>query len=233
MKITYHGHSAFTVEAAGQKLLIDPFLTGNPKFGGDVGAVSQGATAVLLTHGHNDHFGDTLDILSAQSAAFAGIVEACDYVTTRLADADCRPINMGGTVGFGGVTATLVKAAHSSSYTDEQGVVHYMGEPGGFILRAAGEPTVYFMGDTDAIADFGVFAERFAPDVVVPPIGGNFTMDGEAAAWALNKYFPDCTAIPCHYATFPILAPDDSAFAAALSPTVTNRRMESGTSIDL
>lgn len=231
MKLTFHGHSAFTVEATGQKLLIDPFLKGNPKFTGDFAAVTAGTTAVLLTHGHNDHFGDTLEILEAQSAPLVAIVEICNYASSCLSGMQSRPMNMGGTVALGGVSASFVRAAHSSAYTDADGTVHYMGEPGGFVVQAAGEPTVYFMGDTDVIPDFEIIAERFKPDIVVAPIGGNYTMDGAGAAWAVNRYFPNCTAIPCHYMTFPILAQDDTGFAGNLRSGVTYRKMESGQTI--
>ena len=137
-------------------------------------------------------------------------------------------MNMGGTVSIGPVSVTMVRAAHSSSYTDEGGTVRYMGEPAGLVLRAGGEPTIYFMGDTDVIPDFEIVAERYRPDIVVAPIGGNYTMDGEGAAWAINRYFPDCTAIPSHYATIPVLAPDDTLFTANLRQGARYRKLGCG-----
>lgn len=204
MKIIWLGHSGFRIEAADQVLLVDPWLRGNPSFDetGFDDAV-KGATHILISHAHGDHSNDAAEIARATGAPVVGIYDW----TTWLAESEKVEVvgfNKGGTVQLGGVSVTMVNAAHSSSAMIEGRPV-YMGHESGYMIAAEGH-VIYFMGDTDVMADMGVFAELHEPDIGIVPVGGHFTMDVERAAWACRKFFDFKTIIPCHYRTFPLLA---------------------------
>lgn len=212
MKIQWLGHSAFKLIADHAVVLIDPFLNGNPKFSGTVAETAKGVTHVLLTHGHNDHFGDTLEILKATQAIFVSTPELAGYVSAQSGAKNCVGMNIGGTLEADGIKITMVQAFHSSSYTEPGGKVVYGGMPTGLIIEMGGH-RVYHMGDTGVFADMGLINELYHPDVGIVPMGGHFTMDAEAAALAVNRYFDFETVIPCHYGTFPILAESAKPFA--------------------
>ncbi|MFV0473360.1 MAG: metal-dependent hydrolase [Pikeienuella sp.] len=204
MKITWLGHSGFRIEAADQVLLVDPWLRGNPSF--DESRFDEaiaGATHILISHGHGDHASSAAEISRATGAPVVGIY---DWATWLAATEKVEVIgfNKGGTVKLGAVAVTMVNAAHSSSMEIEGRPV-YAGHESGYMIAAEGH-VVYFMGDTDVMADMGVFAELHKPDIGIVPIGGHFTMDPPRAAWACRKFFDFKTIIPCHYRTFPLLA---------------------------
>ena len=116
MDIQWLGHSAFKVVAGKAHVLFDPFLNGNPLFSGDYEGIVRGTTHVLMTHAHNDHFGDTVDILKRTGATLVANYEICMYVASVYAEAKIWPMNIGGTATVGEIEATLVRAHHSSSY---------------------------------------------------------------------------------------------------------------------
>jgi len=215
MKITWFGHSAFRLDFADKAVLIDPFLTGNPAFDGDRAKVSEGVTHILVTHGHGDHVGDTLDIATATGAKVVTNFDLCMYLAKQgLQNFD--PMNTGGTTDQGGFTVTLVRADHSAGLV-EMDVNYPLGNANGIIVKAPGEPTVYHMGDTDIFSDMALIAEIHQPEVVMVPIGDRFTMGPEVAALAVERYFKGLKAvIPCHYASFPPLVSNADRFVAAL-----------------
>ena len=218
MKITWFGHSAFRLDLADHVVLIDPFFTGNPAFEGDRNKVSEGATHILLTHGHGDHVGDTVNLAKATGAKVVTNFELCMYLAKQGVE-KIDPMNTGGTTDQGGFTVTLVRADHSSGLV-EMDVNFPLGSANGIIIKAPGEPTIYHMGDTDIFGDMGLIAEIHKPDVVMVPIGDRFTMGPDVAALAVRRYFAGVKAvIPCHYASFPPLVPDADRFVAALDGT--------------
>lgn len=222
MKLTWYGHSAFRVEAGDSAILIDPFLSGNPKWEGGWQEVAEGVTHVLLTHGHNDHVGDTLDILKASGAMLVANFEICMYLVGQGADdGKINPGNHGGTVNCGDFTTTFVNALHSSSYGLEGGANVYLGNPLGLVLHLPGDRTLYHMGDTDIFGDMALIGELHDPDVGIVPIGDRFTMGGAVAALACRRYFNFKTAIPCHYGTFPIIDQDAGKFKAGMEDSDT------------
>lgn len=208
MEITWLGHSGFRIEIAGQVLLIDPWLTGNPAFPEDLAAeATQGATAIFLTHGHGDHASTTLLV-----AKDTGAMIYCIHELSILLGAEGVEVTgfgKGGTITLGEgdreVTVTMVNASHSSSIDFKDGAPRYAGDPAGFMISGEGH-TIYVSGDTDIMADMEWFADLHAPDIGILCAGGHYTMDMRRAAYVCQKYFDFKTVIPCHWGTFPVLA---------------------------
>jgi len=215
MKIQWLGHSAFKITGTSATLLVDPFLTGNPKFSGNRDEVLEGVTHVLLTHGHNDHFGDTIAILEQTGATLIATPELAGYANSCTDKGHFVGMNIGGTVAQKGFSVSMVQAFHSSSYTTAEGAVIYGGMPTGLII-AIDDHVIYHMGDTGIFADMALINEMYQPDIGIVPIGDHFTMDSKAAALAVNRYFDFKTVIPCHYLTFPLLTQSADTFVAAV-----------------
>jgi L-ascorbate metabolism protein UlaG (beta-lactamase superfamily) len=200
MKITWLGHSGFKIEIAGETLLIDPFLTGNPVFPQDRKAEAiAGVTAILVSHGHGDHVGDVIETAKAGGIPVYTMVELGGWLGSKGVE-NITAFNKGGTVSIGEVKVTLVHAVHSSSNPDGG----YAGGEAGFMISGEGH-TIYFTGDTDVMADMKVFNDLHAPDIGLLCSGGFYTMDMRRAAYAAKTFFDFKTVIPCHYKTFPIL----------------------------
>ncbi len=214
MKIIWLGHSGFRIEIGDQVLLVDPWLNGNPMFPeGRSAEATDGATHVLVSHGHGDHAGDALAISEATGAPIAGIYDLMSW-WERSKGARVIGFNKGGTIELGNVAVTMLNAAHSSSVDGPEGPI-YAGHESGFMIAGEGH-TIYFSGDTDVMADMGIFHDLHKPDIGIMAAGGYFTMDMERVAYAAQKFFDFSTLIPCHYRTFPILEQSAEALAAAL-----------------
>ncbi|MGF1649300.1 MAG: metal-dependent hydrolase [Hyphomicrobiaceae bacterium] len=214
MKITWLGHSAFRIETAKSVILIDPFLTGNPTFeraGLDRDAAIAGVTHVALTHGHDDHIGDTVEICAATGATLMAVYELGAYLAGKGVKS-FEPMNTGGTVRSGDFALTLVDAKHSSS---SNGV--YLGNPCGIVLTPDAGPVIYHMGDTAAFPGMGMVHALHAPEIGIVPIGDRFTMGAKQAAYACKTYFDFKRVIPCHYGTFPIIDQTADAFVAEMA----------------
>jgi L-ascorbate metabolism protein UlaG (beta-lactamase superfamily) len=217
MKITWYGHSAFRVDTDGARILIDPFLTGNPSWQDGWEGPSDAVTHVLLTHGHNDHVGDAVDILKKTKAMLVANFEVCMFLVGKGVSGDrINPGNTGGTVDCGGFTCTFVQALHSSSFSGESGQNTYLGNPLGLVLHFPADKTLYHMGDTDIFSDMALVNELHDPKIGLVPIGDRFTMGGAVAALACRRFFKFETAIPCHYASFPLVDPDAGKFVAGM-----------------
>ncbi len=217
MKITWFGHSAFRVETGSSVILFDPFLTGNPSFSGNFDDAIAGATHVALTHGHDDHVGDTVDICKKTGATLVANFEICMYLNGKEVE-NISPGNHGGKIDFDDFTLAFVPAWHSSSSMVD-GVPVYLGNPAGIILASKVEDgkTLYHMGDTDIFSDMALINEIYNPAIGIVPVGDRFTMGGELAAMACKKFFNFKTVIPCHYGTFPIIDASADKFVTAMS----------------
>jgi L-ascorbate metabolism protein UlaG (beta-lactamase superfamily) len=214
MKLTWFGHSAFRLDFAKSVVLIDPFLTGNPSFKGDRAAAIAGTTHILLTHGHSDHVGDTLEIAAETGAKVITNFDLCMALAHKGLKA-FDPMNTGGTTDQGDFTVSLTNALHSSCDFHD-GASDALGNPNGLVVKVKGGPNIYAMGDTDMMADMALIAEWHKPSIGLVPIGDRFTMGGDAAAFACRKFFAFETAIPCHYGSFPIIDQSADKFVGAM-----------------
>jgi L-ascorbate metabolism protein UlaG (beta-lactamase superfamily) len=205
MDITWLGHSAFLLEDAGTRVLIDPFLTGNPK--ASVSADEVQADVILLTHGHADHLGDTVDIAKRTGAPVVAIVEVANELAEDLgADHQVFDPNIGGTVKFDWGWVKLVPAWHTGM--TPKGTAH---TPAGLVISLGGK-VVYHLGDTALFSDLKLVAHRGDPiDVALMCIGGHYTMDRIDAVTAA-EFIGARQIIPCHYDTFPPIETDTDAF---------------------
>ena len=201
--LTWLGHAAFRLDSpGGKRIYVDPFLNGNPKCPENE-LQPERVDAILLTHGHGDHVGDTVDLAKRFGCAVVAPVELRDWLTSKQGvemDGPHDP-NKGGTVDLDGVKVTLTHAQHSSSSDD----LEYLGEPCGLVVEVEDGFKLYFAGDTNAFGDMALIARLYAPNVAVLPIGGHYTMDPREAAVALELLGVE-RCVPCHYGTFPVLA---------------------------
>lgn len=205
MKLSYYGHAAFGLETDGKKVLVDPFFTGNPAASTD--AASMSADTILLTHAHNDHVGDAIEIAKRSGATVVATFELANWVASQGVENTIGG-NFGGTVPFAGGTAKFVPAWHTSSYSSPGGIVA-AGVPAGYVVRFGGK-TVYFAGDTALFLDMQLIGDE-GLDVAVIPIGDYFTM-GPADAIRAAKLLRAKTVIPGHFNTFPAIQQDVDAW---------------------
>lgn len=208
MKLSYHGHSVVKIQTGNHTILIDPFITGNELT--DLVAADEKPDVILLTHGHNDHVGDTVEIAKASGALVVAPNELAVYL--GLQGLNTHGMNIGGAYTFDFGTVKYTKAFHSSSYQTEENDFIYTGMPAGILFTAEGK-TVYHAGDTSLFGDMKMIGERHPIDVAFLPIGDNFTMGPEDAAYAVELLNPKLT-IPVHFNTFPPIKQNPEDFKA-------------------
>ena len=201
--IRFLGQSCFELEADGTTVLIDPFLTGNPLAAATADEMSP--DVILLTHGHADHLGDTVDIAKRTSATVVAIVELAAEIEADGVENVVNP-NYGGTVTFDWGWVKLVPAWHTA--VSPKGTPN---APAGLLVYI-GDRLVYHLGDTALFSDLELIARRGTRvDLAIVPIGGHFTMDRFDAVTAVEMIQPQ-QVIPCHYNTFPPIQADAQAF---------------------
>ena len=201
MDLRFLGHAAFSLSDGDTTVVIDPFLTGNPKAA--VSADDVSATTVLLTHGHGDHIGDAVPIAKRNGAPVVAIVELAGEIAEE--GVDVFDPNLGGTVAFDWGWVKLVPAWHTS--TTPKGTVN---TPAGLLINFK-DTIVYHLGDTCLFSDLQLVGRRNPIDLALMCIGGHYTMDRVDAVEAASLVGAK-TVIPCHYNTFPPIETDAQAF---------------------
>ncbi|MBP2000901.1 L-ascorbate metabolism protein UlaG (beta-lactamase superfamily) [Paenibacillus shirakamiensis] len=211
MKLTFLGHSATYLEMGDTRIIIDPYLTGNPA------AATNGehldVDYIFLTHGHGDHVGDAEQIARRTGATIVAIVELANYYEAK--GIKTIGMNLGGSYTFTFGTLKFTPALHSSSLNID-GNNLYLGVAAGIVLKLE-HFTLYHAGDTALFSDLKLVGMHTPIDLALIPIGDHFTMGPEdaliAAEWIGAKH-----VIPIHYNTFPVIEQDGKDYVEKLAP---------------
>lgn len=227
LKITWLGHAAFLLEAE-KKLLIDPFISENPK--SPCSPEDLNPDIIAVTHGHRDHLGDTIEIGARTGCRIISIHEVANYIKSKGVFAE--GMNKGGTVEVEGIALTMTHALHSSSI-DASGFSFDGGSPAGFVINIGGY-SVYHSGDTGVFGDMQLIGELYKPEIALLPIGSRFTMGIKEAVKAVELIEPRIV-VPMHYNTFDVIRQDPEEFRKAVEAKVDTKViiMNPGESIQL
>jgi L-ascorbate metabolism protein UlaG (beta-lactamase superfamily) len=211
MKISYHGHSVVQIQTNGKTILIDPFITGNRLTDLKVDDVKP--DVIILSHGHGDHVGDTVELAKRHNALVVATAELATYLSWQ--GVKTHGMHIGGSYQFDFGRVKLTQAFHGSGFVDEKNKqIIYCGMPAGILFMNEGK-TIYHAGDTALFSDMRLIGERHPIDVAFLPIGDNFTMGPEDAAYAA-KLLNAKTVVPMHYNTFPPIKKDPYQFIELL-----------------
>ena len=217
-EVTWLGHASFRfTRPTGEVVLLDPWLETNPKCPEEF-ARPERVDAILVTHGHPDHFGDVVRLAKQHEALVVCNYEIGLWLKGRagLPDERVLDMNIGGSAELlPGWVALMTRADHTSSLQEDDGTVVPGGVPSGFVLGGDDIATLYCAGDTAAFGEMMVIGQQHEPGAALLPIGGRYTMDPPAAAWATNMLGVP-RVVPCHYGTFPALAGTPAEFEEAL-----------------
>jgi L-ascorbate metabolism protein UlaG (beta-lactamase superfamily) len=226
-QVTWLGHAAFRIDSpGGKRIYVDPWLD-NPK-APDGAKDPERIDILVVTHGHGDHVGDTVELMGRFSPELVTQVEVQGWLTRNgVAELEMPGMNKGGTREIDGISFTITDARHSSS-SDEG---DYLGESCGVVIGLENGTTIYFAGDTCVFGDMQLIARIYEPDVAVLPIGDHFTMGPKEASVALELLAVN-TCIPSHYGTFPLLrgTPEE---LRRLSPNVNVIAPEPGQTVEV
>jgi L-ascorbate metabolism protein UlaG (beta-lactamase superfamily) len=233
VEILWLGQAATRITSvAGKVIVIDPFLTQNPKTPAQYKSLDAlgKVDLILVTHAHGDHIGDAPELARKHNApifAPAGLNQT--LLTLGVLPANLVPrMNKGGVVTPLGpdIKITMTRAEHSSELVWKNPATgkdetHVGGEPAGFIVELENGFKVYHMGDTGLFGDMRWIGEYYKPDLLLIPIGGHFVMSPQDAAVATRDFLKPRHAVPIHYGTFPVLRGTPEEYVKALGQTPT------------
>lgn len=201
VKLTYHGRSVFEIKTGKHNIVVDPFINYNPK--AKIKPEDIKADYIILSHAHDDHFGDTVEIAKKNDATVIAVFELAEYIASKGCKTHGMGIGGAHTFPFGTVKFTI--AHHSSSYDNK-----YMGEPAGIVINLDGK-NIYHAGDTGLFLDMKLIGEMNPIDTAILPIGDNFTMGIDDAVKAAEFLNPRMV-IPMHYNTWDLINADTEEF---------------------
>lgn len=211
MLVSYHGHSVVKIQTGSTTILIDPFITGNPKT--DLHVEDVTVDVILLTHGHGDHVGDTVLLAKQNNALVIAPFELATFLSWQ--GVRTHAMHIGGSHEFEYGTVKFTQAFHGSSYIDEASkTIVYTGMPAGVLFTAEGK-TIYHAGDTALFSDMQLLGALHTIDIAFLPIGDNFTM-GPSDALVAAEWINAKIIVPIHYDTFPLIKQDAFAFVSKL-----------------
>lgn len=214
MKISFLGHAGFLIEGS-KKIAIDPFLTGNPLAKTDPKDIK--ADLILVSHGHGDHFGDTLSIAKQSKGTVVSVNELAVFCGSK--GVNSHGLHIGGSHVFDGIRIKLTPAWHGSGYGDPPFV--YLGTPCGFVFNLDGK-TIYHAGDTGLFGDMELIGRLNKIDLAMIPIGDNFTMGPEDALEAVKMLKPGLV-IPMHYNTWPLIKQEPLNFKSEVESKTSSK----------
>ncbi len=206
VKVTWLGHASLQVEAKGHTIYFDPWIEGNPKCTLKLSDIRK-ATAVCVTHGHDDHIGDSLAIVRQTGAKLICTPEIGIYADHKgiAYDEGSYPLNIGGSWETDDFTLTMVTAHHTSEILGEEFQKDGTVVPGsgstGYVLRLPEGPALYYSGDTGVFGDMALIRDLYAPQLAVCTVGGKYNMGYREAAYAASLILPE-VLIPVHHGTF-------------------------------
>lgn len=200
MKITWLGHSAFSISTQGVEILMDPFIKDNPSCPVNVDDLKP--DIICVTHGHKDHFGDTVELAELNDALIVCNHEQSVYLSQQ--ELNTMGMNIGGSINAEGIKITMVNATHSSDLDFLEGIGPG-GSSCGYILELENERRIYHSGDTGLFGDMRtVIKAVYRPQIILIPIGDRYTMGIKEATIAASWMKPE-VIIPMHYNTFPVI----------------------------
>lgn len=224
-QITFHGHACFEIEGPQHRFIIDPFLTGNPLADVEPGSLAE-IDAVLLTHGHGDHLGDAIEIAKSHDAVVVAPFELAGFCESK--GCKVHPMHIGGQYDFPFARVKMVIAFHGGGVAgDESG--QYSTFPCGYVLTVDGT-SIYHAGDTALTLEMQLLKDKV--DVMLVPIGDNFTMGIDDAARAVEFVKPK-VVIPMHWNTFDLITVDSDDFVRAVGATAVVQVLKPGDSYQL
>ncbi|HEV3472862.1 MAG TPA: metal-dependent hydrolase [Actinomycetota bacterium] len=208
VKLTWLGHSTFLLEAQGKRVLIEAWTKSNPACPDHLKDPSP-LDVIVISHAHNDHSGDLLDLARGTGATVVCMVEFGDYLETHGIE-NVLGMNKGGSTEVAGFKFHMTDARHSASFVQQDGTVIFGGEANGWVIELEDGFKLYHAGDTCVFGDMALIRKLLEPDVAMLPIGDFWTMGPRSAAEAI-RLLGVKTVIPMHYGTVPVLVgtPDE------------------------
>jgi L-ascorbate metabolism protein UlaG (beta-lactamase superfamily) len=226
VKVSFHGHSFVKIETGEKTILIDPFITGNGMT--DLKPEDVKPDVIIVTHGHGDHLGDTVELAKEHQSLVISNFELATYLGWQGVNA--HGMSIGGAYQFDFGKVKLTQAFHGTGLETENNEIIYLGMPAGVLVTIDGK-TIYHAGDTGLFSDMKLIGDRHPIDLAFLPIGDNFTMGPEDAAYAAQLLNAK-KVVPIHYNTFPPIKQDPQKFIDMLDAGV-GQILEAGESIDL